>query len=447
MLFITLSTGARAVGAFEKGFGSEPFVAYHKGAERHSTPHLGEKVTSETLAPFGEVEKRRVALTSVIAAVFLTTFKIIVGVMTGSLGIMAEAIHSGLDLMAAVITFVAVHFAGQPADENHPYGHGKIESFSALFETVLLFVTCGWIIYEAVERLFFHPTQVEPSIWAFVVMGVSIAIDYGRSRALLRVAQKYKSQALEADALHFSTDIWSSVVVLFGLGLVKCSDWVGHKEILMKADSVSALGVAVIVLWVSWQLVRSTLDVLLDRAPKGIADEVKALARGIPGVVDCKRVRVRNVGPTAFIDLVIEVPRTMPLERAHGVSSQLEEIIVRRHPHADVVVHFEPVAVPNEDWTDRVQAVAGEMGHYVHDVRVHHVEGKRAVYYHLEVDPLLTLSDAHDLADRIETEIKNRFPDIDEVNTHIENRADMVNEGEAGRGRPWGRDSRWWKRS
>lgn len=386
-------------------------------------------MSSETLPPYGDVEKRRVAFMSVVAAVFLTGMKVVVGVLTGSLGIVAEALHSGLDLVAAAVTYFAVQYAGQPADENHPYGHGKIESFSALFETFLLFVTCAWIVYEAVERLFFHPRPVDPSPWAFAVMAVSIVVDFGRSRALLRVAKKYKSQALEADALHFSTDIWSSCVVLLGLGLVKASDFLGHKELLEKADAAAALGVAVIVFFVSWRMVKSTLDVLLDRAPKGFAEEVTALARGIPGVVDCRRVRVRHVGPVAFVDLVLDVPRAMPLERAHLVSSELEEIVARRHPRSDVVVHFEPVEVPGEDWTDRVQAVAGGMGHYVHDVQVHEVNGKRSLFYHLEVDPLLTLADAHDLAERIEEEMKTRFPEFDEVSTHIEDRSELVSEG------------------
>jgi len=387
-------------------------------------------LSHETLEPYGDNEKRRVALTSVLAAVFLTTFKIVVGIMTGSLGILAEAMHSGLDLAAAAVTFLAVHLAGKPADDDHPYGHGKIESFSALFETLLLVATCGWIIYEVMERLFFHSVKVDPSAWGFVVMGVSIAVDWGRSKALLRVATKYKSQALEADALHFSTDIWSSAVVILGLLLVKASDYVGHKDLLEKADAVAALGVAVIVLWVSWRLVKSTVDVLLDRAPKGLADEVLKTAREVPGVVDCRRVRVRHVGPTAFVDLVIDVPRTMPLERAHAVSDELEKRLAQKHPQADIVVHFEPVAVPTEDWTARVQAVAGETGHYVHGVRVQEIEGKRVVYYHLEVDPMATLKDAHDLADRIEEELKKRIPGLVEVNTHIENRSDVVVEGE-----------------
>ena len=387
-------------------------------------------MSPETLPSYGESEKKRVAFTSVIAAVFLTGFKIVVGIMTGSLGILAEAIHSGLDLVAAAVTLLAVHLSDKPADDEHPYGHGKIESFSALFETMLLLATCGWIMFEAVERLFFKSVVVESTPWAFLVMGLSIVIDFGRSRALLKVAKKFKSQALEADALHFSTDIWSSAVVLLGLLLVKSGDWFGHSEVLQKADAVAAMGVACIVLWVSWRMILTTLDVLLDRAPKGFAEEVTALAKGIPGVVECHRVRVRRVGPIQFADLVLDVPRTMPLEQAHAVTDQLEELVRRKYPSADLTVHFEPVAVPGEGWSDRVQAVAGRMGQYVHDVRVSDVGGKRSVFYHLEVDPMLTLKEAHDLADRIEEEVRGQLPGVDEVNTHIENRADLLLSGE-----------------
>ncbi len=385
---------------------------------------------ADTLPPYGETEKKRVAFTSVVAAVFLTAIKIVVGVMTGSLGILAEALHSGLDLAAAVITWVAVHLSDKPADADHPYGHGKIESFSALFETILLFVTCGWVVWEAVQRLFFKDVHVVPSVWAFVVMGVSILVDFGRSRALLRVARKYKSQALEADALHFSTDIWSSVVVILGLIGVKAGEWFGYQDLFIRADAVAALGVAVIVFWVSWQLVKSTLDVLLDRAPKGFAGQVVELARTIPGVVDCRRVRVRHVGPTQFVDLILDVPRTMPLEKAHTITHQLEDLVREKHPQVDIVAHFEPVTVPGENWSDRVQAIAGLLGHYVHDVRVHDVKGKRALFYHLEVDPLMTLSDAHAVADDLEGKIRLQMPEIQEVNTHIENRVDMVAEGQ-----------------
>ena len=204
---------------------------------------------------------------------------------TGSLGILAEAAHSGLDLIAALITLFAVSVSDRPADESHLYGHGKVENLSALLETVLLLVTCGWIIYEAINRLFFHPVHVDPSIWAFVIMGISIVIDYSRSRALSYVAKKYSSQALEADALHFSTDIWSSTVVIIGLALVWIGDHLGQAEVLARADAIAALLVAVIVIYVSAKLGRRTIDALLDRAPEGLAEEVSAAASECYGVL------------------------------------------------------------------------------------------------------------------------------------------------------------------
>ena len=142
-------------------------------------------------------EKRSAALSSVLAAIGLTTFKFIVGIFTNSLGILAEAAHSGLDLVAAAMTYFAVRVSDKPADKEHTFGHGKIENLSALFETILLLATSGWIIYESIQRLFFINVKVEASIWSFVVMGASIVIDYTRSRLLFRAARKYKCQALE----------------------------------------------------------------------------------------------------------------------------------------------------------------------------------------------------------------------------------------------------------
>jgi cation diffusion facilitator family transporter len=204
-------------------------------------------------------EKKRVALISVFAAVFLTGFKLVIGILTGSLGILSEALHSGLDLVAAVITYFSVRISDKPADKEHHYGHGKIENLSALIETILLLVTCAWIIIEAIERLASGKTHIEVNVWSYIVVISSIIIDVSRSRALYKVAKKHNSQALEADALHFSTDIWSSAVVLFGL---ICSNF-GY----FFADSVAALGVAIIVLFVSFKLGKKAIDVLIDKAP------------------------------------------------------------------------------------------------------------------------------------------------------------------------------------
>src|SRR5512136_1252120 len=227
-----------------------------------------------------EQEKRWVALTSVLAAVFLTTMKIVIGLLTHSLGILAEAAHSGLDLIAAGVTFFAVRVSDRPPDREHPYGHGKVENLSALVETLLLLGTCAWIIYEAIDRLFFKSVHVEASVWSFVVMGVSIAVDLTRSRALMNAAKKHNSQALEADALHFSTDVWSSSVVIAGLVAVSLGQWLHeHSPVradwLFRADAVAALGVSVIVVWVSLQLGRRTVNVLLGSAPKEMTTQIE----------------------------------------------------------------------------------------------------------------------------------------------------------------------------
>jgi len=300
-------------------------------------------MTETTSFATAEREKTAAALSSVIAAVGLTTFKIIVGLATNSLGILAEAAHSGLDLVAALVTLIAVRLSGRPADQEHNYGHGKIENLSALFETILLLVTCIWIIYESIQRLFFKTEQVDASIWAFLVMGASIAIDYSRSQVLDRVARKYNSQALEADALHFSTDIWSSSVVILGLIGVKLSEAFPGLNFLHKADAVAALVVACIVIYVSVQLGRRTVRGLLDSAPQGLNEKIKLAVESIPGITDCHQIRIRTSGPGLFIDIHILVDPNASLEEAHRLTEQAEEAIRKLVPGSDITIHPEPV--------------------------------------------------------------------------------------------------------
>jgi cation diffusion facilitator family transporter len=384
----------------------------YRGAQAMAADHADQGTANR--------EKARVALASVLAALLLTGLKIVVGIATGSLGIIAEALHSTMDLAAAVMTLGAVRIAALPPDESHPYGHGKVESFSALFETVLLVITCIWIIYEGIERLFFRPVRVDPSIWSFIVMFISIGIDWGRSRALMRTARRYKSLALEADALHFSTDIYSSAVVILGLLLVRVGKSSPKADLLMKADAVAALGVAIIVLWVSTRLGKKTIDGLMDRAPSGLAERIVEEARQVPGVVSCPRVRVRPVGLIHFMDVVIGIPRSTPLEQAHAIASQVEERVRRIHPRADVVVHFEPVLPPQESWPERVQAIAGKQGLVVHEVRVHEHDARLRLTLHLEVDPSLTLAESHAVAERLEEAIRSQLDGLEAVETHIE---------------------------
>lgn len=279
-------------------------------------------------------EKKVVALSSLVAAVLLTLFKTIVGVMTGSLGILSEAAHSGLDFAAALMTYLAVSISAKPPDDSHHYGHGKFESFSALFETLLLLLTCGWIIYRAAYRLAGNHVEVEVNFWSFAVMGVAIIVDISRSRALMRVARKYGSQALEADALHFQSDIYSSLVVIVGLIFVK----VGFQM----ADPFAALGVSVFVAVACVRLALRSSHVLLDRAPTGVEDDIRAAVSRVPEVREIRKLRVRDSGTQMFVDLTIGVNGTLSLDDSHCVADETERCVAAVVPNVDVVVHVEP---------------------------------------------------------------------------------------------------------
>lgn len=290
-------------------------------------------------------DKRSAALSSVVAAIGLTGFKLVVGMLTNSLGILAEAAHSGLDLVAAAMTYFAVRVSDKPADQEHPFGHGKIESLSALFETFLLLATSGWIIYEAIQRLFFVTVKVETSIWSFIVMGTSIFIDYTRSRILYKAARKYKSQALEADALHFSTDIWSSSVVIVGLIALTIARYIPGLDWMHKADAIAALIVAIIVIYISGELGWRTISALLDTAPKGLAGTVERIAASVSGVVDAHAIRIRPSGAHTFIDLHITMNGKCTLNEAHSATEEIEKAIHAAIAPADITVHVEPVLV------------------------------------------------------------------------------------------------------
>jgi cation diffusion facilitator family transporter len=333
-------------------------------------------------------EKRWVALTSVLAAIFLTTMKLIVGLVTGSLGILSEAAHSGLDLVAALVTYFAVRISGRPADARYTYGYGKVENLSALVETVLLLITCVWIIYEAILRLFFKSVVVEASIWAFLIMGISILVDLGRSRSLARAAKKYDSQALEADALHFSTDIWSSS--RHRQADLALSTWLDLPW-LAKADALAALGVAGIVIYVSLQLGRRTITALLDAIPAGVRDEVERAVR-VPGVQEVKQVRVRRSGPETFADITLTVSNETPLERAHQIAAKAESAVRRILPGADALVYVLPGRSAEDGIHTAIRSLANQEGVHVHSLRVYEDgTGQRSLELHMEVSELLQL--------------------------------------------------------
>ena len=374
-------------------------------------------------------EKRAVAGSSVLAAMAITLLKIVVAVTTGSLGILSEAAHSGLDLIAAIITFFSVRVSDLPADADHQYGHGKVENFSAFMETGLLLLTCVWIVYEAVRRIFYHHVEIEPSIAAFIVMFLSMCVDYWRSRALAKIAVKYDSQALEADALHFSTDIWSSGVVALGLFLVLIGrnyriDW------LRDADPIAALFVAGVVVYVSWRLARKTIDALLDAAPTGVRNRIIDAVSKVEGVLEIDRVRIRRAGNRYFADLSVGLARNVTFQRSEQVADAVTTSVHRILPDSDVMVHSSPRAQRTENIFDRIRAVATRNNLNVHDVSVQDLGGHLHVEQHLELDERLTLKEAHDQVTLLESEMRDDVPELSSILTHIESEPATIETGD-----------------
>jgi cation diffusion facilitator family transporter len=365
-------------------------------------------------------EKFRVAVSSLLAATALTALKLAAGLATHSLGILAEAAHSALDLLAAAVTLWAVHMSARPADRKQNYGYGKFETLSALVETLLLLATCIWVIREAVLRLFFHEAiEVDPSVWAFLVIMLSVGVDYSRSRALLRVSGKYQSQALEADALHFSTDIWSSCVVLVGLVGVWASrqfalPWLAH------ADSLAALVVAGVIVWVSLELGKKSVGDLLDRIPDDLRDKVAQAAGQVQGVDSVTKVRMRRAGPEVFADITLSVGHTISFERAHEIADEAAEAVRSVVPAADVVVHAEPLALSDHDITTRVRILAARRGLGAHAICVYEENQGRWLELHLEVPEALTLDEAHRQASSFENDVRAGVPGLTRIVSHLE---------------------------
>jgi len=357
-------------------------------------------------------EKKSVALSSVFASLLLTITKFVVGILTGSIGIISEAAHSALDLAAAIMTYFAVKIGDKPADESHPYGHGKVESVSALGETGLLFITSIWIVYEAVHRLFLKNVEIDVTWYAFAVIILSIVVDYSRSRALKKVADKTQSQALEADALHFSSDIWSSAVVLIGLIFVSFG--------IKGADAIAAMGVAVFVIIAGYRLGKRTIDVLIDSAPAGIAQTVKFASSQVKEVRAIEKIRVRPMGPTVFIDFVIQVDRKLTATSVHEIVMNVEKKVLEKIPGADIVIHTKPIQLSNESIVELIQLTAANKGLHVHDVVVISHGKIKYVSYDLEVQNTFTVKKAHDIATQLEDYIKKELGKNVKFNTHIE---------------------------
>lgn len=358
-------------------------------------------------------QKTNVALSSVAASAALSVTKLVVGLLTGSIGILSEAAHSLLDLVAASMTYVAVHVSDKPADLNHPYGHSKVESVSALIETGLLFLTSAWIIYEALGRFFGHARPAEAAWYGFAVIVFSIIVDFSRSRALQKVADETKSQALAADALHFRSDIFSSFAVLVGL--------IGLRFGFGGADALAALVVACFVIRAGYHLGKQTIDVLVDRAPDGVMDTARLIVENITGVEHVEHIRARSLGSRNAIEITVAVNRVHTSEKVRDISHAIQSALEKNFgDDTDVVVHALPIRLEDETLIEKIRHTAARHGLSTHDIVIDESHDKIYVSYDLEVPDSLTLREAHDIASMVEDELVIELGENTEINAHIE---------------------------
>jgi cation diffusion facilitator family transporter len=369
--------------------------------------------------PQHSAEKRRVALNSMLVASAMTALKLAAGVFSGSLGVLSDAAHSGLDLAGAALTFLSVRVSDKPADEDHTYGHGKVENISSFVEAGLMAISCAWIIWEALSRMINHSVELHHSIWPVLVLLTSIAVDYWRSRELRVVARRTGSPALATDAFHFASDIWSTLAVLVGLA----ASWAGTHygiEWLRYSDPFAAMVVSLMILRLTLQLTRETVGALTDQIEAETRTRVVSAVETVDGVLAVEQARVRRSGAAYFADLTLALPRRSTFEHTDELVRAATEAVHHALPQADVVIHTVPRNDHAESIFDRVRAVAARNNVSVHELSVQSHNGRLRVEQHVELDENMPLLEAHSFVSAMEAEILRDAPEIDSVLTHIE---------------------------
>jgi cation diffusion facilitator family transporter len=364
-------------------------------------------------------EKRRVTMHSMLAAAAMTLLKLAAGIFSGSLGVLSDAAHSALDLAGATLTFFSIRVSDKPPDEDHTYGHGKIENISSFGEVGLMVISCAWIIWEAVERIVHNSIELHHSIWPVLVLLISIAVDSWRSRKLRDVAKRTGSPALATDAFHFASDIWATLAVLAGLA----ATWFGahfHIQWLRYADPFAAIVVSLMILRITVRLTRETVGALMDQIPAETRLQVIREAEKVPGVLAVEQARVRRAGAAYFADLTLALPRQYTFEHTGELVRAATEAVHRTLPQADVVIHTVPRQGRADNVFDRVRAVAARNNVSVHDLSVESHHGRLRVELHVELDEKMSLLKAHSFVSAMEAEILREAPEIDAVLTHIE---------------------------
>lgn len=363
--------------------------------------------------------KVKVALNSLFAAIFITLIKILAAYFSGSLAILTEVVNSGIDIFVCLVTIFSVKYAAKPADEDHNYGHDKAENISALIQVLFLFGTSSFIIYEAVQRIFLgkHP-NLHITAWTFTALIVSMAIDFFRARALNRIADETKSNALKADALHFSSDILSSMIVIIGL----IFSFLGFE----KADAISAFVVAIIIIILGVNMSRKAIDSLLDRVPPGLSEKIRYETLLIEGVEGIRNFRIRSTGAKIFIDMTIEISRIIPFSKAHDIMDAVERRLHQLIDNADIVIHSEPVETDKETINDKIKMIVNSFGMKSHDVFSHKIGNEIISELHIEVTDTNDLIKAHDRITEIEEKIKRDIDIISDVKIHIDEPSNIL---------------------
>ncbi len=396
------------------------------------TSAVSSSQTAEPLAPHlaaGSAEKRRVAWRSMMAAGAMTLLKLGAGMMSGSLGVLSDAAHSGLDLVGAAFTYFSVHVSDKPADEDHTYGHGKIENLSAFAEAGLMAISCAWIVWEALQRIFYRSVELHHSLWPVVVLIASIGVDFWRSRQLRAVAASTGSPALATDAFHFASDIWASLAVLAGLGATWAGSHFGIRA-LHYADPCAAILVSLMILRMTVRVGHEAVDVLMDEIPAETRRKLVREVERVEGVLAVEQARVRRAGAGYFADLTLALPRRFTFEHSGELVQAATAAVHRTLPRADVVIHTIPRETQAESIFDRVRAVAARNNVSVHELSIQSHHGRLRVELHVELEENRPLREAHSFVTGLEAEIRRSVPEIDSVLTHIESEPATIEQPE-----------------
>jgi cation diffusion facilitator family transporter len=363
-------------------------------------------------------KKIRVANISLMAAIAIVLIKGIASYISGSIGVLSELFHSSTDLVATFATIISIRYSTKPPDKNYHYGREKIESFSALFQVGILVLMCAYLIYESIDRII-TPVTIQLNLFVFAAILICIFVDIQRSKALMKIAKETHSQALEADSLHFRSDVLSSIVVLIGM-IFSYFNW------FHLADPISALVVSVIIIITTLGLSKKAIGSLLDRVPDGIEENITEKILSIKGIEGIKTLRLRGSGSRVYVDAIIQIGRTKSFSATHDLMDSAERLIKESFPNVDVVIHSEPIETESETLNEKIRMVVNDSGFKCHDIFSHRIKEEIFSELHVEIENTNDLIKAHDIISELEEKILEKIPIIKKVKIHLDEPSEIL---------------------